>query len=183
MPTAHPRTNRTKSSEPQRGSTSAIPFFVQPSELWNPIGVRGDSGFLTWGAPQRGDPRLCCETRTGLSHRISHNHWPCPQPQRGFTTKPGVAVPTAHPRKNRIKSSEPQRGSTAIIPFFVQPSELWNPVGVRGDPGFLTWGAPQRGDPRLCCETLSGLKHTISLRKTFRGVATHCPGGILAVGF
>ena len=41
-----------------------------------------------------------------------------PQPQRGFTTKPGVAVPTAHPRKNHAKSSEPQRGSTSAIQFF-----------------------------------------------------------------
>ena len=40
------------------------------------------------------------------------------QPQRGFTTKPGVAVTTAHPRKNRTKSSEPQRGSTLPGQFF-----------------------------------------------------------------
>ncbi len=71
---------------------------------------------------------------------------------------------------------------TCLFLFVFQHRRLWNPVGVRGDPGFLTWGAPERGDPRLCCETLSGLKHTISLRKTFRAVATHCPSGILAVG-
>ena len=40
------------------------------------------------------------------------------QPQRGLTTEPGVAVTTAHPTKNRTKSSEPQRGSTLPGPLF-----------------------------------------------------------------
>ena len=46
---------------------------------------------------------------------------------------------------------------------------MWNPVGVRCDPDFRTWGAPQRGDPRLCCETRSGLNHTFFLRQILHG--------------
>lgn len=53
--------------------------------LWNPIGVLDIPGSDTWGAPQSGDPRLCCITRTGLNSRIprggffrvattTHNH-------------------------------------------------------------------------------------------------------------
>ena len=38
-------------------------------------------------------------------------------PQRGFTTKPGVAVTTAHPRKHGTKPIEPQRGSTSQMRF------------------------------------------------------------------
>ena len=41
---------------------------------------------------------------------------------------------------------------------------MWNPVGVRINSYSYTWGAPQSGDPRLCCETRSGLNHTISLQ-------------------
>ncbi len=44
------------------------------------------------------------------------------EPQRGFTTKPGVAVTTAHPRKNDTNPGEPQRGSTLQLPIWVQES-------------------------------------------------------------
>ena len=37
------------------------------------------------------------------------------QPQRGFTTKPGVAVTKAHSRKNRTISCEPQRATPLSI--------------------------------------------------------------------
>ena len=37
------------------------------------------------------------------------------QPGTGFTTKPGVAVTTAYPRKNRIKHIEPQRGRASKV--------------------------------------------------------------------
>ena len=40
------------------------------SVLWNPVGVLDILWSDTWGAPQGGDPRLCCITRTGLSGRI-----------------------------------------------------------------------------------------------------------------
>ena len=40
------------------------------SVLWNPIGVLDIPCYGTWGAPQGGDPRLCCITRTGLNRRI-----------------------------------------------------------------------------------------------------------------
>ena len=43
--------------------------------MLNPVGVQinsnSNSNSLTWGAPQSDDPRLCCETRTGLIRRIS----------------------------------------------------------------------------------------------------------------
>ena len=82
--------------------------------------------------------------------------------QRGSTTQPGVAVATAHPRRNRTGPFEPRRGSTATPQFPAsRQQELWNPVGVRGEPDIFTWGAPQRGDPRLRCETRSGLSRTI----------------------
>ncbi len=40
------------------------------------------------------------------------------QPQRGLTTKPGVAVTTAHPRRTPTKPNEPQRGSTSQMRVF-----------------------------------------------------------------
>jgi hypothetical protein len=48
-------------------------FLLRHCRLWNPVGVQRHSNFATWGAPRCGDPRLCCETRTGLKHRISTN--------------------------------------------------------------------------------------------------------------
>ena len=48
---------------------------------------------------------------------------------------------------------------------------LWNPVGVQINANSFTWGAPQSGDPRLCCETRSGLNHRISLQIILHGVA------------
>ena len=44
------------------------------------------------------------------------------EPQRGFTTKPGVDVTTAHPRKNETKPRGPQRGSTSQLLVWVQAS-------------------------------------------------------------
>ncbi len=38
--------------------------------LWNPIRVLDIPCSGTRGAPQGGDPRLCCVTRTGLNRRI-----------------------------------------------------------------------------------------------------------------
>ena len=38
-----------------------------------------------------------------------------PEPRRGFTTQPGVAVTTAHPRKIGTKPSEPQRATPLRI--------------------------------------------------------------------
>jgi hypothetical protein len=39
--------------------------------LWNPLEVLDIPWPDTWGAPQSGNPRLCCRTRTGLNRRIS----------------------------------------------------------------------------------------------------------------
>ena len=84
------------------------------------------------------------------------------EPQRGFTTKPGVAVTTAHPRKNTNKTLRTPTG------FHIANAYLGSgiggcgtPFGVRINSYSYTWGAPQSGDPRLCCETRSGLNHTI----------------------
>ena len=41
----------------------------------------------------------------------------------------------------------------------------------------MTWGAPQSDDPRLCCETRSGLNHTISLQIILHGVASNADMG------
>jgi hypothetical protein len=46
-------------------------FSLRHCSLWNPVGVQDNSNFAPWGAPRCGDPRLCCETRTGLNHGIS----------------------------------------------------------------------------------------------------------------
>lgn len=40
------------------------------SVLWNPIGVLDIPWSVPWGAPQGGDPRLSCKTRTELNRRI-----------------------------------------------------------------------------------------------------------------
>ena len=50
------------------------------------------------------------------------------QPQRGFTTKPGVAVTTAHPRRTPTKRHEPQRGFhiSSASPL-CRHCTLWNP--------------------------------------------------------
>ena len=59
----------------QRGSTSQMPVWVQESGDVEPVGVRINSYSSTWGAPQNGDPRLCCETRSGLMHTIFPVSW------------------------------------------------------------------------------------------------------------
>jgi hypothetical protein len=67
---------------PQFAAT--IPDERMMSELWNPIGVLDIPLSSTWGAPQGGDPRLCCRTRTGLNRRtlavdssMSRPQWTC----------------------------------------------------------------------------------------------------------
>ena len=51
--------------------------------------------------------------RCGCGLEESNARNPAIQPGTGYTTKPGVAVTTAHPRKAPTKTHEPQRGSTS----------------------------------------------------------------------
>ena len=62
------------------------------------------------------------------------------QPQRGLTTKPGVAVAAAHTRKNHTKSVEPQRGSTSPLDISVQPSKAVEPRWGSGRSSFTLPG-------------------------------------------
>jgi hypothetical protein len=52
--------------------------------LWNPTGVLDIHGSGTWGAPQGGDPRLCCITRSGLNRRISRAEFATSEPQWAY---------------------------------------------------------------------------------------------------
>ena len=101
-----------------------------------------------------------------------------PSTPTGFHNKAWGRRANGAPQENSHKIQRTPTG------FHISNSIFRSAIGIvepRWGSG-LTWGAPQRGDPRLCCETLSGLKHTISLRKNLLGVATHCLSGILAVG-
>ncbi len=85
------------------------------------------------------------------------------QPQRGLTTQPGVAVTTAHPRKVCHAISTPTGFHNSLWRYLIKimMSVLWNPIGVLDIPCYGTWGAPQGGDPRLCCITRTGLNRRI----------------------
>ncbi len=48
---------------------------------------------------------------------------------------------------------------------------LWNPFRVRSKQTSRTWGAPLRVDPRLCCETRSGLNRNVLTRKSLHSIA------------
>ena len=71
------------------------------------------------------------------------------QPQRGFTTKPGVAVTTAHPRRTPTKPHDPQRGSTSTsASFSCEHRLLWNPVWGSVKSPFSYLGCAARRRPQ-----------------------------------
>ena len=97
------------------------------------------------------------------------------EPQRGFTTKLGVAVPTAHPRKKQ-NPANPNRVPHRKCLFGFKNRGMWNPVRIRINSNSFTWGAPQSGDSRLCSETRSGLNHTIfPTNNSSRRYLSTCP--------
>ena len=71
MTTAHPRKNTNKTLRTPTGfhiANACVGSGI--GGCGTPFGVRINSCSYTWGAPQSGDPRLCCETRSGLNHTI-----------------------------------------------------------------------------------------------------------------
>ncbi len=108
----------------------------------------------------------------------------CPKPQRGEMIEHPHDALSGNAVKDLIPQIREYRRATSFhgtlnpngVPhgncqFGFKNRGMWNPVGVRIDSNSLTWGAPQSDDPRLCCETRSGLNHTISLQIILHGVA------------
>ena len=82
-------------------------------------GITSDRGTARESRPQTGGP-LVWELEAS-------------QPQRGFTTKPGVAglrrTPGTGPRNVQNPEGVPQHGHHSLMRY--RHNELWNPVGVQ----------------------------------------------------
>ena len=89
-------------------------------------------------------------------------------PQRGFTTKPGVAVATAHPRKNHTKSVEPQRGSSSPLYVSVQPSKVVEPRWGSGRSRFTLPGVRRNAaTPGYVVKPVPRLSTSLPSRSSF----------------
>ncbi len=101
-------------------------------------------------------------------------------PQRGFTTKPGVAVTTAHPRKHGTKPIEPQRGSTSQMRFLGSGiNHCGTPLGFGAISISLPGVRRNAATPGFVVKPVPGLIARFPSQKILHGVAQR--GGTLSV--